>query len=56
MKDTQYFNQPQELSPYHSLSNLSEPLSLTVFNSVNSLKTLEATKIVNRIHRKNSRC
>lgn len=48
MKDTHYFNQPQELStsPSHGLSHLSESLILIVPNSVNSLETLEATEIV----------
>lgn len=48
MKDTHYFNQPQELSTSlsHGLSHLSESLILTVPNSVNSLETLEATEIV----------
>lgn len=48
MKDTHYFNQPQELSSsrFHGLSHLSESLILIVSTNMNSLETLEATKIV----------
>lgn len=47
MKDTHYFNQPQELStsPSHGLSHLSESLSLIVPNSVNSLESYESVTV-----------